>query len=378
MSYGAVVYRVLVASPSDVEERNLIRDIIYDWNIDYSCEKNIVLLPVLWETHVVPEMGGAPQDIVNKQIVENSDILVGVFWTKLGTPTEHAESGTVEEIKHFLEKGRPVLIYFSNKPVAPREIDSNQLEKLNAFKEFCKTRGIIGDYDSAEGLKSKLTRGLLEKVRQLGEGSTTEAVPAIAEKDIGGFYRGMLTEWAKRADLDNWKTWTSNLLCPDPSIKKKRVDQLQSLVEWLLSRPYPGQFPELEDALRNFYLVLHDLLEIFLKHAKPKDDRLVADRFYKLDKWDEDLHRRLIKEYEDHISLLKELVLELTRAANWVSEKARRLLDSDFRLMEGVLLVQESDGISVRTMRPEYNKDERLPIPYPGLEEFKKVVLESR
>jgi hypothetical protein len=33
--------------------------------------------------------------------VESGDILMGVFWTRLGTPTGKAPSGTVEEIEHF-------------------------------------------------------------------------------------------------------------------------------------------------------------------------------------------------------------------------------------------------------------------------------------
>jgi len=59
-------------------------------------------------------MGDRPQAILNKQLGEISNILIGIFWTRLGTHTGQAESGTVEEIEEFMKAGKPVLLYFSN------------------------------------------------------------------------------------------------------------------------------------------------------------------------------------------------------------------------------------------------------------------------
>lgn len=98
MPYQATVYRVLIASPADVaEERKAIPEVVYRWNATHSADSLRVMLPVLWETHGVPSLGDRAQEIVNKQIVRDADILVGVFWTRLGTHTGVDESGTVEE-----------------------------------------------------------------------------------------------------------------------------------------------------------------------------------------------------------------------------------------------------------------------------------------
>jgi hypothetical protein len=103
MPFSASVLRVLVASPFDTQdERELLRRVIREWNDDHTEDTGTVLLPVLWETHSVPEMGGRPQAILNRQLVENCDMLVGAFWTRLGTPTGEQPSGTVEEIRRFL------------------------------------------------------------------------------------------------------------------------------------------------------------------------------------------------------------------------------------------------------------------------------------
>lgn len=88
MSYQATVFKVMIASPGDVAaERNVIREVITEWNNVNADARRTVLLPVGWETHSVPEMGDRPQAIINKQILGGCDLLVGVFWTRLGTET---------------------------------------------------------------------------------------------------------------------------------------------------------------------------------------------------------------------------------------------------------------------------------------------------
>ncbi|MFH0808929.1 MAG: DUF4062 domain-containing protein, partial [Pseudomonadota bacterium] len=88
MSYDARVFSVMIASPGDVEdERKIVADVIYEWNAVHSRNRKIVLLPVGWESHSSPEMGGRPQEIINRQVLDKCDLLVGVFWTRLGTET---------------------------------------------------------------------------------------------------------------------------------------------------------------------------------------------------------------------------------------------------------------------------------------------------
>lgn len=161
MAYLANVYRVMVASPGDLaEERNVIKEVIQDWNIINSSEKSIVLLPVGWETHSAPSMGKHPQEVINKQVLENSDLLIGVFWTRIGTPTGNYVSGTVEEIDRHIKSGKPAMLYFSTVPVRLDSIEHEQYEQLKRFKEECLSRGLVETFDSISELKDKLTRQL--------------------------------------------------------------------------------------------------------------------------------------------------------------------------------------------------------------------------
>ena len=164
--YRATVYRVVVASPGDVAvQRELVRNAIYTWNDHNSKEYGTVLLPVLWERHSTPALGDHPQSILNKQIIDTSDILIGIFWSRLGTPTPEAVSGTVSEIQRCREAGKRVLLYFSQAPL-PHNVDTEQLTRLREFKEAIQKTGLIDQFETNEELEKKVQRHLTNVVQE--------------------------------------------------------------------------------------------------------------------------------------------------------------------------------------------------------------------
>jgi hypothetical protein len=109
-------------------------------------------------------MGQHPQKILNKQILERSDLLVGVFWTRLGTPTATHPSGSVEEIEEHLSAAKPVMLYFSNQPVRPDSVDPEQYRNLLSFKASCKERGLFQEYEDIADFREKFSRHLQLKL----------------------------------------------------------------------------------------------------------------------------------------------------------------------------------------------------------------------
>jgi len=62
MTFQASVYRILIAAPNDViVEQKTIQDIISSWNTQYSVKMKAILLPVMLDTYLVPEMRDRPQ-----------------------------------------------------------------------------------------------------------------------------------------------------------------------------------------------------------------------------------------------------------------------------------------------------------------------------
>ena len=114
--------------------------------------RHIILQPVKWETNSTPRRGRPPQAELNEQIAETSDIVIGVFGTKIGTPTERYVSGTVEEILNHLAAGGIAKVYFSDAPVQPSSIDHDQYAALQAFKRKCRCfRASVSSFVSAGG-----------------------------------------------------------------------------------------------------------------------------------------------------------------------------------------------------------------------------------
>ena len=98
----------------------------------------------------MPQSGVRPQKAINRQIVRGSDILVGMFWTRLGTPTASYASGAVEEIEEHVKSGKPAMLYFSSAPAPLDSVDAEQYRALKTFRDSCKPRGLFSTYSGAK------------------------------------------------------------------------------------------------------------------------------------------------------------------------------------------------------------------------------------
>jgi hypothetical protein len=126
-------------------------------------------------------MGGRPQEIINKQVLKNADLLVGIFWTRIGTPTGNAVSGSVEEIEEHIRSGKPSMLYFSNKPVLPDSIDSEQYDAVKKLKKEYQSKGLTDSFESVEDFRSKFQRHLPLKLNTENYffGYNTEFAPTL-------------------------------------------------------------------------------------------------------------------------------------------------------------------------------------------------------
>lgn len=161
MAYDAKVLEVMIASPGDVTaERQVARDVLNSWNVMHARARQAILMPVGWETHSAPELGGRPQQMINDRLLVHCDLLVGIFWTRLGSPTGISASGTVEEIEEHIAAGKPAMLYFSSAPVVPQSLDADQFAKLQEFKGWAMTKGLIAEFDNTDDFRERLRRDL--------------------------------------------------------------------------------------------------------------------------------------------------------------------------------------------------------------------------
>jgi len=153
--YNGEIIEVFVSSPTDVDkERKIVYNIIEEWNIINTRKRKQILRSVTWEKDVYSAFGESVQEIINKQILDDADILIGIFNARLGTPTKEYNSGSVEEIIKHIDKNKPAMIYFSNADIERKILDIEQLKKLDEFKNWCKDKAVYFEYNNLDNFSN--------------------------------------------------------------------------------------------------------------------------------------------------------------------------------------------------------------------------------
>lgn len=181
------ILQVFVASPNDVaEERATLEDVIRELNITWSKELGIYLELVKWETHAYPSVGTDPQAIINEELGDNYDIFIGIMWTRFGTPTGRAGSGTSEEFQRAYSRyqNNPdqirIMFYFKDAPIPPSKLDPEQLASIKAFQTELGDQGTLyWTYTSLSEFTQLVRLHLTRQVQSFGKswGLETKETP---------------------------------------------------------------------------------------------------------------------------------------------------------------------------------------------------------
>lgn len=161
----AQVFTVMIASPSDVPEaRQAVYDSLTEWNDANTRHRNVVLMPLKWETSAVPQFGSDAQSIINDQLVDNADIVIALFGSRLGQETVRDLSGTAEEMNRAHAAGKPVHPFFSGGPL-PRDVDTDELNRLRDFQS--KLEGLYSTFANTGELRNKVWQAIEHDIAQL-------------------------------------------------------------------------------------------------------------------------------------------------------------------------------------------------------------------
>src|SRR3989442_11805406 len=147
MPEQVLLFRVFVGAPSDVDEaHDVIRGQIEQWNRDHGPLSGARVEFTNWRTHSYPAAGGRPQALLNKQVVDQCDIMVGIFNARFGSPTGVADSGTEEEIRLSIHRGKKVMVYFANLPAPKRSKPRHEFHRIEKFKAKLSRRALYPTY----------------------------------------------------------------------------------------------------------------------------------------------------------------------------------------------------------------------------------------
>lgn len=168
-------YNVLIASPSDAE-REQVFSIIAAWNGSLgNVDRPVIFVPLMWEKHAIADADKKAQAAINDQLLSRADLLLAIFNSRLGTPTDDYPAGTVEELS--CRKGRAA-VFFHEKPQLDSSADG--LEQLTKLMEFRKTfGGFARTYSDRNDLAGKIRDQLDGWSKQL---DTDDGTPLVARQ----------------------------------------------------------------------------------------------------------------------------------------------------------------------------------------------------
>jgi hypothetical protein len=168
------VIKVFVGSPSDVEEeRSKLEEVIRELNITWSEAFDLRLDLIRWETHAYPDIGEDAQDVINQQIGDDYDIFIGIMWTRFGTPTGRAGSGTEEEFqraKNRYDKNPEtirIMFYFKDSPVSISKLDPSEIKKIQDFKSsFSKDGALYWNFSNVNEFERFIRMHLSKQIQR--------------------------------------------------------------------------------------------------------------------------------------------------------------------------------------------------------------------
>lgn len=184
MARKEIILQVFVASPSDVkDERDLLEGVIRELNISWSKRLGTRLELVRWETHGYPGFGDDAQQVLNEQFPDDYDIFIGIFWSRFGTPTGRAGSGTEEEFNRAVARYKKtpdevkIMVYFKTEGINPLDVDLEQVANLKKFRNRIRKEGaFVWEFKNADEFEQLLRMQLASQVQSIRDAMDTEDI----------------------------------------------------------------------------------------------------------------------------------------------------------------------------------------------------------
>jgi hypothetical protein len=177
----------MISAPSDVDETDIgaVVDAVYRWNAIYGVQFGSVVVPIHWSKHSAAEHGIRPQASLNEQLVDSADILIAIFWHRLGTATGESESGTVEEIERADANDAYVAVLRCRREVSPNDIEPEQVSSLNSYLKGIRQESLVFDYSDVAELRERVDAILNRSVTQSDSGAAAVARgPSVGGADV--------------------------------------------------------------------------------------------------------------------------------------------------------------------------------------------------
>ncbi|MDX2081376.1 MAG: hypothetical protein SFU53_11390 [Terrimicrobiaceae bacterium] len=240
MSAKIDLLHLTLCGPGDVEaEIKIAQEVVTEWNTHHGDALGLFVQHRYWKTDAYPDASERGQGVINRQLIDDTNILVGLFWSRFGSPTGLASSGTEEEIRRGISLKKHVAIYFSDQDPLPPDTTTSQLAQLNLFREEMRNSGLTWSFRTRAEFRSLFAGHLAKTIHELRGKSSTKAPTKRARKTISQTISGGVGHVQIGGDVATLNHYASppiqKFVLPrrDGSISPKQEKQIHDWIEAL-------------------------------------------------------------------------------------------------------------------------------------------------
>jgi hypothetical protein len=170
------ILRIVVASPSDVQrERDVLPSVLEELNSGVAADRGLRLELSRWETDSYPGFHPeGPQGLIDPSLkITDCDLLIGIFWKRIGTPTADGKTGTEHEFslayEAWHENNSPqIFVYFNSKRyAATSQAETEQWGQVLGFKDKFPKEGLWWPYKGKAQFEKLVRNHLTNYIRSL-------------------------------------------------------------------------------------------------------------------------------------------------------------------------------------------------------------------
>jgi hypothetical protein len=173
-------YRLLISCPSDCE--GFKETVVHTLSItNHFCETFLGarIEPIYYKENVPSGTANEAQEVISRNVRGEFDIYVGLFWSRLGTPTSGYKSGAVEELEIAYEMNESsgkigIHVYFCEAMMPPEVWRTSAPHDIEWLRSHAGGRGTLyKSFASDAQLQSLLSVDLVADLKKLvlGTGS---------------------------------------------------------------------------------------------------------------------------------------------------------------------------------------------------------------
>ena len=161
--------KIFLASPSDVSrERKYVLEVIKELDKSIAITNGITI-QVVSSDSAFPGYGQDGQAVLNKQIgrMKEYDLFLGIMWSRIGTSTSRAVSGTAEEyeraVRAYNRYDKPQIWFYFRELKATLDTEE-KLEQANGvikFKKKVQRKALVREYKMPSNFRDRFRQDML-------------------------------------------------------------------------------------------------------------------------------------------------------------------------------------------------------------------------